>query len=150
MTHIIKDYVLYPVLCLLFIFILSNQVLPAIKLYSFQPTALAIAFPENPCPRASFLGTESLKRHTLKVKPGKNRYVRAEGVWCSLNEKGQRKIWKKPGPDSLTSNSHKWQKQEQPTCTGNHSRTNSQWGWREPSYIPLMNQSICLQCLPQF
>lgn len=66
MTHIIKDCLPHQLWVMLFIFILSDQLWPAIKPYSFQPNRLANRLSQECTPWATSQRTDTLKRQARK------------------------------------------------------------------------------------
>lgn len=81
MTHIIKDCLPYQLWVLLFIFILSDQLWPAIKPYSFQPNSLANSLSQEHTPSATSQRTDTLKRQALKQSEARKEQVH-EGRGC--------------------------------------------------------------------
>lgn len=153
MAHMIKDCLPHQLRVTLFILILSDQVWPAIKPYSFQHNSLANSLSRAHTPSASSQGTDILKRQGLKQsEAGKEQVSEGRGSWTFLKWEGPKK---KMGLDliQLRLTLREPQEQEQHMLLEdtflylNHSRTGSKQGWEEPGYRQQNNQGVCLQYL---
>lgn len=94
---------------MLFIFILCDRVLPAIKPYSFQPNSLANSLSWEPMSWTSSQGSDILKRQALKQSKAKEEIYLGTGWLMSLKWEGPKEEQEKNlEMIHLQSIIHKW------------------------------------------